>query len=141
MTLPEVFDVLSRVGTLIGLPSVTLYLIRSKRKERAEARRLEAAADVDEQTIVNRVTTSSITRLEAEIAALQSSFDVSRATDADTIARLRAEIAEERRSSAEKDARIRELETKVQTLQARVAEVSDELHRVSIELASLHGRE
>ena len=141
MTLPEVFDVLSRVGTLIGLPGVTLYLIRSKRKERAEARRLEAAADVDEQTIVNRVTTSSITRLEAEIAALQSSFDVSRATDADTIARLRAEIAEERRSSAEKDARIRELETKVQTLQARVAEVSDELHRVSIELASLHGRE
>ena len=141
MSASDVFDLFSRVGSLIGLPAVTLYLIRSRRKERAEARREEAAAEVDEKTVGNRVTTSSITTLEAEIAALQRAFDVSRATDADTIARLRADIAEERRSSAEKDARIRELEQKVQTLQGRVAEVSDELARVSIELASLHGRD
>lgn len=138
MSLSEAADWFVRTVVALGLPGVAIYYVRDRRKGIAEARRNEASADVDERTVKDKVRTSSIASLEAEVAAMQRSFEAGRAADADTIAHLRAEIREERESSALKDKRIRELESKVQILQARVSEVSDELARVSDELRSLH---
>lgn len=141
MNATDALDWFARLATVLGLPGVVIYLIRYRRAENAAARRAEAGADVDELTVPDKVRTSSIATLEAEMAAMQRAFDISRTTDAQTIARLSEQIQAERAASAEKDVRIRELESKVQTLQARVSEVSEELARVSDELRSLHDHE
>lgn len=134
----DALDWFARIAAGVGLPGVIVYYIRDRRKTSAEARQLEAGADVDERTIGDRVKTSSIATIEAEVAAMQRSFEISRAADAATMLRIQADNERLVRESAAKDLRIRELESKVQQLQARVSEVSDELARVSDELRSLH---
>ena len=141
MTPGDVLDWFARTATVVGLPGVVIYLVRYKRSETAQARSTEADADVDELTVADKVRTSSIATIEAEMAAMQQAFANARAADAATIARLSEENRDIRASSAEKDERIRELENKVQQLQARVSEVSDELARVSEDLRSLHDHE
>ena len=137
----DALDWFARIATVVGLPGVVIYLLRYKRPETAAARLTEAEADVDERTIADKVRTSSIATIEAEMAAMQRAFETSRAADASTIARLRNDLDAERQSSEQKDRRIRELESKVLALQTRVSEVSDELARVSDELRSLHDHE
>lgn len=141
MTPSDLLDWFARLATIVGLPGVIIYLVRYRRRETAAARAAEADASVDELTVGDRVRTSSIATLEAEMAAMSKAFDISRTADAQTIARLRADLDAERASSERKDLQIRELQSKVQALQARVSEVSDELARVSDELRSLHHHE
>lgn len=134
----DLLDWFARLATILGLPGVLIYLVRDRRTKNAEARSVEADALVDEETVPDKLRTSSIATIEAEIAAMQRAFDISRAADAQTIERLRREVAQERESSAAKDVRISELETRVAELKTKMSELSDELAHVSDELRSLH---
>ncbi|WP_030526596.1 hypothetical protein [Phycicoccus jejuensis] len=141
MTISDIFDWIARASAAVGLPGVAIYYVRDRRQKNAEARRAEAAADLDEQTTPDRAKTSSIATIEAEMVAMQRAFETSRAADAQTIARLEGSLEAERKASDAKDRRIGDLESKVAELKTRLAELSDELAHVSDELRLLHDRE
>lgn len=141
MTAGDVFDWIAKISVIVGLPGVITYLVKERRKNNAEARRAETDADYAEAELPNRLRSSSVITIEAELAALQKTFQDDRNAKERTIEFLSEQLEAERAASAMKDRRIRELEEKVQALQARVAEVSDELARVSEDLKSLHDGE
>lgn len=134
----DVLDWLARGSAIVGLPAVLMYLIKERRKNNAEARRAETDADYAEAELPNRMRSSSIVSLEAELAALQKTFKDDRSAKEETIKFLKAQLEQARADSIAKDRRIRELEEKVGQLQARLAEISEELARVSADLAALH---
>jgi chromosome segregation ATPase len=145
MTFSEVLDAVARVSLIFGIPGIITYLVKERRKNNANARvaeadadKAEADADFDEADLPNKVRSSSIVTLESEMAAMQRTFDRDRKVTRETIQWLEEQLRNERRASARKDDRIRELEEKVQELQRRVAGLSQDLARVSEELASLH---
>ncbi len=137
----EVLDWVARISAMVGLPAVLLYLIKERRRNNAEARKVEADADYASADLPNRLRSSSVVTMEADIAALRRTFTDDRAAKERTIKFLSDQLEAERAASLAKDTRIRELEEKVQVLQRRVAEVSEELARVSEDLKSLHGND
>lgn len=138
MSAGDVLEWILRAVVVLGLPGILAYAVKQRRKDQAEARAMEAEADVAEGQVQPKVKTTSIVSLEAEIAALSKTFQEDRRLKEQTIDWLSRQLDAERAASARKDLRIRELEEKVQALQTRVAEVSDELARVSEDLKSLH---
>jgi chromosome segregation ATPase len=134
----DIFDWVSRIVLLLGLPGVITYLVKERRKNNADARMAEADAEFAEEDLPNRHKTSSIVSLEAQVTAMQKTFKTDRENRDETIAFLRGELESEREASKRKDDRIRELEEKVQKLQARVSDLSRELAQVSRDLADLH---
>lgn len=130
-------DVLLRVITVLGLPTIGLWFLRERRRQHATDRQAEADADVTEAEVPMRVRSTSVITLESELAALSKTFQDDRALKESTIAWLKEQLEEERAASAAKDQRIHDLEGKVKSLQERVAEVSEELARVSDDLRSL----
>jgi chromosome segregation ATPase len=137
----DVLDWLARGSAIVGLPAVLMYLIKERRKTNAEARRAETDAEYAEAELPNRLRSSSVITIEAELAALQRTFQDDRNAKERTIEWLSEQLEAERAASAAKDARIRDLEAKVTQLQTRVAQLSDELAQVSEDLKSLHDGE
>lgn len=135
----QVFDWLTRIAGAVGLPSVLLYLLVYRGRVKAAGRSAGAQAVVDEATIPVAIKSSSVTQLEAELAALAATFTRDRQLKGDTIDWLRQQLEEERAASRSKDEKIRDLEMKVTGLQAKVRELTEELQRVADELADLHG--
>jgi septal ring factor EnvC (AmiA/AmiB activator) len=133
-----IFEWLQRLSGTVGLPGVLVYLFFYRRRVRAAGRGMEAQAEVAEQTVPIAIKTSSVTQLEAELAALAASFREDRQIKGDTIEWLSQQLKAERDSSGEKDDKIRELERKVGHLQTRVRDLTDELGRVADDLAELH---
>lgn len=137
----HILDWVAQVSVIIGLPGVVIYLIKERRKNNADARRAETDADYAQAELPNRLRSSSVITIEAELAALQKTFQDDRTAKERTIEFLSEQLEAERAASAMKDQRIRELEDKVQALQARVGQVSDELTEVREDLKSLHAGE
>jgi uncharacterized protein YlxW (UPF0749 family) len=141
MTAGDVFDWIAKISVILGLPGVIGYLIKERRKNNAEARRAETDAEYAEAELPNRLRSSSVITIEAELAALQRTFQDDRNAKERTIEWLSEQLEAERAASAAKDARIRDLEAKVTQLQSRVAQLSEELAQVSEDLKSLHDGE
>lgn len=145
----QIFDWLIKAAGAVGLPAVLIYLLYYRRKVTIENRSLGARAAVDEATIPVAIKSSSVTQLEAELAALATSFETDRKIKGDTIDWLQRQLEEERAANREalraKDDKIRELEEtiaslqgKVTSLQTNVHDLNDELQKVADELAALH---
>lgn len=139
----DYFDWVVRTLVAFGVPTLVVYFVKEKRRRNAEDRVIEADADVAEAAVLYRNRNTSITSLEAEIAALQRTFDADRATKQATIDWLNGQLVEERRVSAERERlhlrQIAVLEGKVAGLQQSLADVSEQLTRVNVDLRRLRG--
>lgn len=125
------------IATAVGLPGVVLWFLNDRRTGGALKRKAEAEASREEGVVVSDVRKSSVVSLEAEIAALSSSFETDRKIKQATIEWLTSQLTAERQNSALKDQRIRELEQKVNAMTSTIDTFREELTRVRDELTSL----
>lgn len=125
MTGAEALEWFIRLLAVVGLPSVTTWFLRERRKLRNQNLETEA-------TMPNRVRTSSVVTLEAEIMALSNSFDTDRRIKDETIAFLTAQLEEAREDITERDC-------KIDSLQAQVLALKRDAEAVTRRLVALQG--
>jgi len=133
-----VFDWLTKLGALVGLPSVIIYLMYYRR-------RIKNQAVLQEGRIPIQIKSSSVTQLESELAALAATFETDRRLKGETIDWLTGQLendrqllAQERLASAAKDQRITELSDTVRELQSRVVDLVDDLGALERKLQEFH---
>ena len=90
-------------ANVIGLPAVITWALYDRRRVRNEARKGELDTHEHEATLPNRVRSSSVVTLEAELLALQNSFNADRQIKDNTIQWLKDQLEEERDENARKD--------------------------------------
>lgn len=119
----EWLDIIVRILAIVGLPSVTAWFLYDRRRIRNQ--NLE-----QEETMPNRVRSSSVVTLEAEIMALSRSFDTDRRIKDETIQFLQEQLDE-------RDKLIDSLQAQLGSLRRKVATVTRDLESVQHELDSL----
>ena len=122
------------IANVIGLPAVITWALYDRRRVRNEARQGELVGDEQEATLPNRIRSSSVVTLEAEILALQNTFNADRQIKDHTIQWLKEQLEEEREENRKKDRLIDELQDKVRDLTRRVAALVNDLDRVQQDL-------
>jgi chromosome segregation ATPase len=126
----DFLDVLLRVAGAVGLPALLIFLIRDRRRVKADASRIEGQVPFE-------IRTTAATTLEAEVAALSRSFEVDRGVRNETIRVLQSELATERQASVEKDRRIKELQIRVEEMRAQIRELTHQVHILQESLAAI----
>ena len=119
---------------VIGLPTVIAWALYDRRRIRNEGKQGELQVQEAEATLPNRVKTSSVVTLEAELLALSRTFEMDREAKERTIAFYAQQLAEARRDIEERDAVIDSLREKVVGLQRQVNAVTTELADVHRQL-------
>lgn len=133
----DVIDVALKVLTIIGMPSVVAWALYDRRRVRNEANRGELEVKEQETTLPNRVRSSSVVTLEAEIMALSNSFDTDRRIKDATIAFLQDQLQEARAEITARDQLIDALQDQVEGLKRNVVKVTRDLDRLHGELQTL----
>jgi septal ring factor EnvC (AmiA/AmiB activator) len=119
---------------VIGLPAVISWALYDRRKIRNANDKSGLQNKEMEETLPNRVKTSSVVTLEAEILALSRTFEMDREAKERTINFLQGQLAEARNDVIERDKVIDSLQSKVAMLQKQVNQINRELHVVQQEL-------
>lgn len=132
----EIADWVARVLALVGLPGVVTWFLYDRRRVHNEDKQGELAVDEAEATLPNRVRSSSVVTLEAEIMALSNSFDTDRRIKDETIQYLRDELGVARAEIAERDRLIDSLQEQLNDLKRKVSMLTRDLDRVQQELDS-----
>lgn len=127
-------DIIITVANVIGLPAVITWALYDRRRVRNEAREGELTTEEQEATLPNRVRSSSVVTLEAELLALQNSFNADRQIKDNTIKWLTEQLEAERQENVKKDQLIDQLQAKVRELTGQVANVVSDLNRVQRDL-------
>jgi chromosome segregation ATPase len=134
----DVYDFVLSVLGAIGLPGIIIFWIRDHRRYRNLSFK-------EEQQTPYEVRTTAAGTLDAEVVALQKSFNTDRGVKDRTISDLILSLSERDSQIAEKDKKIQEQNVKIEELQARVSELQrkvnelqDALSELSNELAGLH---
>ncbi len=113
-----------------GIPVVLGWALYDRRK-------LKNDNEIAEATAGDKVKTSSIVTLEAELVAARKSFDADRSIKDQTIEWLRDSLAEARVEDARKDELIEDLLRKVRTQGRRIEEMAREQVKLESELIAL----
>lgn len=122
VSLPELYADFARVATPTGLLSAIAYIGRKMfLRTRAERRKENALADIEEATAPVRIEAASITQFEARTVAMVQAWDVERAAKDRAIAFQSQRIAELEEYSASRDQVITELRAQVTDLQRQLA--------------------
>jgi septal ring factor EnvC (AmiA/AmiB activator) len=119
---------------VIGMPTVIAWALYDRRRIRNEGKQGELEVQEAEATLPNRVKTSSVVTLEAELLALSRTFEMDREAKERTIAFQAQQLSEARRDIAEREAVIDSLREKVAGLQRQVNAVTSELADVHRQL-------
>lgn len=128
MIAKDVFDWLTNAAVGLGVPGAAWWYIRQRLAKSRAQRRAEAAdAQVTEATAPDRVKSSSITTLDAQLAATISAFDAERAAKDRTIGFLTNENARLQEANDEKDRRLREALERIDQLQAQLNELAEQV--------------
>ena len=125
---------ISQVLNYIGFPAIITWFLYDRKRLRAEARKQDASATVAEGKAPNEIRTSSVVSLEAEIVALQKSFDADRRIKDATIDWLSDELDDARTELESKDALIDALKKQVRTLMGEADTIKRRLKEVEREL-------
>lgn len=134
-------DVLTRVLTVLGIPTVVGWALYDRKRIRNEGAKGAVEVEEAEETLPHRVRSSSVVTLEAEIMALSNSFDTDRRIKDETIAFLQAQLAEAREEIEARDEMIDSLQEQVRTLRANVNQVNRDLDRLQGELETLRNHQ
>lgn len=119
---------------IIGLPTIIGWALYDRRRIRNAANKGQLENEELEQTLPNRVKSSSVVTLEAEILALSRTFEMDREAKERTIAFLQEQLAEARADLLERDRAIDSLQEKVARLQQQISQITGELTAVQKEL-------
>lgn len=119
---------------IIGLPTIIGWALYDRRRVRNAANKGQLENEELEQTLPNRVKSSSVVTLEAEILALSRTFEMDREAKERTIAFLQEQLAEARADLLERDKAIDSLQEKVGRLQKQISQITGELSAVQREL-------
>lgn len=130
----QIWEVILTVGNWLAIPSVVAWVLYDRRRIDNEARQGHADAEVAEKIAPDRIKSSSIMTLEAEILALQQSFNADRKIKDDTIRWLKEQLEEARLENMEKDRLIDKMQEQVSELKTQVRNLSGHLDRVQKDL-------
>lgn len=120
---------------VIGLPAVITWALYDRRKIRNAGDKGALENEELAETMPNRVKSSSVVTLEAEILALSRTFEMDREAKERTIKFLQQQLTEAREDVLERDLLIDALQEKVAALQRQVNMINTELVEVQQKLA------
>jgi chromosome segregation ATPase len=121
----------------LGIPAVIGWALYDRRRIRNENRIGGADANVAELTVPDRIKSSSIVTLEAELVAARKSFEADRAIKDETIRDLRQELTNARNEDDRKDQLIEDLLRKVRTQGRKLEELQRTQEQMEHELTLL----
>lgn len=137
MTWQEIADTGVRVLTVIGTPGIILWFLYDRHKIKTANRIANVNADEVEATLPDRMRSSSVVSLEAEIVALRNSFNTDRRIKDETIKWLTEQLGDARRDLAERDAVIDSLQDQLTMLKEKMRVMTLDLNRVQSRLDSV----
>ena len=137
MALQSVLEWVNTAAGWLGIPAIVTWFLYDRRRLRAQGRVEDVGADVVERTALDRVKTSSIVTLEAELVAARKSFDADRAIKDNTIQYLTKTVEEQRMEIDRKDEVIDRLMQQVRLLKDELVGVNDRINAVQPELSAL----
>lgn len=132
--MPEGLKAILEVLNIVGIPAIITWALYDRRRIRNEGNKGELDVEEQEATLPDRVRSSSIVTLEAELLALSRTFEMDREAKERTIAFQAQQLAEARADLEERDKVIDGLRDKVASLQRQVTAVTRELAEVHGEL-------
>ena len=129
MAVQSVLEWVNTAAGWLGIPAIVTWFLYDRRRLRAQGRVEDVALD--------RVKSSSIVTLEAELVAARKSFDADRAIKDNTIQYLTKTVEEQRMEIDRKDEVIDRLMQQVRLLKDELVGVNDRINAVQQELSSL----
>lgn len=136
----EGLDWVWKIVNVIGLPGVITWALYDRRKLKNQARKDEIQIEVDEANAPNKVKTSSIVTLEAELMALSRTFEMDREAKERTIKWLTDQNRALRQEIEERDTLIDKLQENIDNLKGQVRRVTANLEQVQRDLDHLRGK-
>ena len=131
MSISEIGDLLVKAMAGIGFPSLLgkyIYDSVKNRPTRAARRQARLDAQIAAATADDKIRSSSVTSVEAQMVAMAKGFDQERQSKDRTIAFQEGQITTLRAENADKDQVIRELKATVEDLQRQLADVLDRIN-------------
>lgn len=123
--LKEVFGWLN----IIGIPAIVTWVLYDRRRVRNQADRGQLENEELEQTLPDRVKSSSLITLEAELISLQKTFTADRELKENTIQWLSSQLAEARADILERDKLIDRLQEQLNILRTQMEDLQRELNQ------------
>lgn len=118
----DIIDWICNVLVGVGAPGAVVWFVRDRRRAKAESRKVESSADLDEATITDKIESSSITTINNRVALLLKIHDAEKTA-------LNSTIEHQAEQLMQRDGRIEQLE-------ALRAELTAEIEQLQRELAS-----
>lgn len=115
------------VVNLLGLPAVITYFLYDRTKLQNENRGEELQLKETEETLPDRVKTSSVLSLEAEWLAYKKTSDAKFVVMQETIDHLVRQLAEARKELQERDEIIDRLDKQLGSVKRRVNQLQDQV--------------